>query len=280
MTLLPMRPKPDGSFSFTGVAPGQYVVVATTGAPGRGAPPTSGLWATADVSVNGADVSGIALSLQPGMTLSGRVAFDGTTATPPTDLTGVRVSISPSLSGSQVSVGVLSTSASKDGTFTLTGLMPGRYTLRASPAVADSRAGWIFKASIVNGRDAADDPFELRGGESIADAVITFTDQASELSGTLKDASGRPAPDYFIITFPEDRALWKSSPRRIQQVRPASDGKFVFRNLLPGNYLMAAVTDVESGQSADPAFLEQLVAGAIKIALGEGEKKTQDIQIK
>ena len=191
-SLLPTRPKPDGSFSFNGVSPGQYVVVATTGAAGRGAPPTSGLWATSEVSVNGADVSGVALSLQPGMTFSGRVVFDGTTATPPADLTTVRVSLAPALSGSQVTVGQLSTQATKDGTFTLTGLMPGRYMLRAIPAATEARAGWVVRSAVVHGRDASDDPFELHGGDAIGDAVITFTDQTCELNGTLQDCV-RPA---------------------------------------------------------------------------------------
>jgi hypothetical protein len=50
------------------------------------------LWAVADVSASGADIQGLALALEPGVTVSGRIAFDGTTE-PPQDLSQFRVSI-------------------------------------------------------------------------------------------------------------------------------------------------------------------------------------------
>jgi len=68
--------------------------------------------------------------------------------------------------------------------------------------------------------------------------------------------------------------------RRILQTRPAQDGKFIFKNLPPGDYLLAAVTEVEQGQWFDPAFLAQLVDASAKITLGDGEKKVQDIRIR
>ena len=118
MTLLTrVAPGPDGKFTYTAVAPGQYTISARAtrlggrgGAP-AGAPARAGerfsfgssgrrraavladqsrscsgvevaaaagrrIWATADVNVDGANLSNITSSLQPGMTLSGRVQFD------------------------------------------------------------------------------------------------------------------------------------------------------------------------------------------------------------
>lgn len=42
----------------------------------------------------------------------------------------------------------------------------------------------------------------------------------------------------------------------------------------------AALRDFDEKDYAAPAFLEQLVPGAIKITIGEGEKKTQDIRLR
>ena len=81
-----------------------------------------------------------------------------------------------------------------------------------------------------------------------------------------------------MIVFPAARALW-SSPRRVVSTRPATDGRFSVRDLPEGNYLIAALTDVEPGQWTKPAFLEQLVAAALPIALGDGEIKRQDLRI-
>ena len=280
MSIFPQKPRPDGSFSFTGVASGDYVVAATIASGGRGTAPGPSVWAMADVFVRGTDVSGVTLSLQPSLTVSGKVNFTGTTLTPPADLSGVRVLLTPALSGTQVSVGQLNAVVTKDGVFTITGLMPGRFTLRATPAVNDLRAGWQLWSSTVNGHDALDEPFELRGGEPISDASITFHDRPSELSGTLQDASGRPVTDYFIIAFPSNRTQLKNLGRHVAQARPSSDGKFTLRNLLPGDYLLAAVTDIDNGEWLDPAFLDQIAPAAMKFSIAEGEKKTQDIRIK
>jgi hypothetical protein len=191
------------------------------------------------------------------------------------------VSLTPVLTASEVSIGQGSISAAPDGTFSFSGIMPGRYTVRSSVALADTRSGWVLKSSIVNGRDASDDPIEIKPGEHITNAVIRFVDTPTELSGTLQDATGRPASDYFVIVFPADKTLWRSGTRRLPApVRPSTNGLFTFRNLLPGNYLLAALADFESGQQYDSEFLAQLVDASIKVAIAEGEKKLQDIRIR
>jgi hypothetical protein len=63
-------------------------------------------------------------------------------------------------------------------------------------------------------------------------------------------------------------------------VRPAVDGKFVFRGLPAGDYLLAALTDVQQGEWYSREFLARLVTSAIPIALAEGERRTQDIRVK
>ena len=40
------------------------------------------LWATTEVNVGGEPVSGVSLMLEPGLTVTGRVRFDGASAVP------------------------------------------------------------------------------------------------------------------------------------------------------------------------------------------------------
>ena len=62
---------------------------------GRGmAPDATRLWATSEITVDGRNQN-VVLTLQPGMSVSGRVMFEGTTVPPPSDLTRVRVTLSP-----------------------------------------------------------------------------------------------------------------------------------------------------------------------------------------
>ena len=90
---------------------------------------------------------------------------------------------------------------------------------------------------------------------------------------------GRPSPDYTVVLFPAEPSLWVPQSRRIQGVRPAADGAYVIRNLPAGNYLVAAVDDVEPGEWFDPAFLQRLVPAAVRITIADSEQKVQDVRI-
>jgi len=62
-------------------------------------------------------------------------------------------------------------------------------------------------------------------------------------------------------------------------VRPANDGVFKLTNVLAGEYFLAALSDFEMADVFKPEFLEQVAAVAMKITIGEGEKKVQDLKI-
>ena len=73
------RPAPDGAFSFIGVPPGQYTVLARASRPianpdGSPAPPQV-IWASTQIAVDGEPIAGLALSLEPALTIAGRIQF-------------------------------------------------------------------------------------------------------------------------------------------------------------------------------------------------------------
>jgi hypothetical protein len=275
----------DGHFSFPGIPPGSYTLTVRTGgpAPGRGspAPAVPPLWALGDVVVRGQRVTAD-LTLQPGMSVSGHLVIASGSATPAPDWSRARASLTAVVpTGSGAALGLASAVPDSSGQFTFAGVAPGRYRLTATvPGGTPTNPTWALKSSTVNGRDALDAPAEIKPGENPDDAVITMTDRPSELSGLMLDAAGQPAPEYFIIVFPAEKATWGPQSRRIQSMRPGRDGRFMARNLPPGAYLLAAVTDVEQGEWFDPTFLAKLVGAAIPVALADGEKKVQDIRIK
>ena len=53
------------------------------------------------------------------------------------------------------------------------------------------------------------------------------------------------------------------------------DGTFRVENLMPGNYFLAAVTDMEPDDLTSLPFLEELAAKSLAVTLGDGEKKMQ-----
>ena len=278
-------PAKDGVFGFAGVPPGPYAILAQSQQPPvrptgpslpPAGPPRPSHWARADIVVDGQDIAGASLTLQPGLTIAGRIQFEGTSA-PPADLSRVRISMFPVQAQGEVSLGQAQIQPDATGSFTIHGLAPGRYRLTANiPTPRPDANPWQLKSSVVQGRDTVDMPIDLRDS---ADAVITFTDRVSELSGLVQDAGGQPAPEYHIVLFPRDKTYWTPTSRRLRTVRPAADGKYTMTHLPPGDYLMTAVTDIEPGEMFDPAFLELQSHSSVAVAIAEGEKKTQDLRI-
>jgi hypothetical protein len=293
MSLGRVSPDSDGRFSYSGIAPGQYTISArisnrasaagqdfTAPAEGRGrnasAPAT--LWAEAEVTVNGENISGISLSLQPGLTVSGRVVLEPSSDTgAPIDLSRVRLSLTPAATGTiMIAIGGTGTQADTDGRFNLSDITPGKYRFAVQPAGLEST--WSLKSALVDGRDTLDFPLEIGPNDKVSDAVLTLTNRTQEVNGTLQDAAGRPAPDFTVVVFPADKALW-SVPRRIRTARPGTDGRFIVRGLPEGSYRIAALVDIAPGEANDPGLLEQLVPASVPFSLGSGEHKVQDIRI-
>ena len=299
-----IRTGQDGKFQTGPLPPGRYLLAARAG--GDAAPivqmggggmfvsrtavtsnaasppqtPATPLWAQQHVDVNGEDLSNVQLTLQAGMTVSGRLRFDGTKLQPP-DPAQVRLNLVPAETAG-ISIGVPSAKIDASGQFTFSGVTPGRYRLMGNAPITGFSAaqGWQLESAITGGRDTLDTHLEIAPAENVSDLAVTFTDRSTELSGKLQDGSGNPVSDLMILVFSTDRAHWAPQSRRLRPpTQPGSDGLFRFTGLPPGDYFLAAVTDLEQGDWGDPAFMEQVAAAAIRITLGEGEKKTQDIRI-
>ena len=153
----------DGQFSFNEVPPGQYRAVATAeveqaraGAiPGEDDEEEIIYWASTDVSVAGQHVSGLALMLQPGLTVTGRIAYNGTTAAPESNR--IRVSLEPYGQAAEAAgADDRRATVQDDGTFEITGVVPGLYRVSASGV-----SGWTVASAVHGGVDAMDLGLEI-----------------------------------------------------------------------------------------------------------------------
>jgi hypothetical protein len=139
--------------------------------------------------------------------------------------------------------------------------------------------GWWLRSALVSGRDALDSSLEVLLGTDVPNAVLTLSDRHSELSGTLQTAGGLPAIAYYMVVFPADPNLRRAHSRRVVSTRPGTDGHFTFEDLPAGAYLLVALTDVEPNEWEQPEFLGQIAPAGIKVVLGQGEKKVQNLMI-
>ena len=281
---------PDGRFSVSGLAPGQYMVTARAAsagakpmAGGRGgsSPPVMDFWAVADLNVMGLDVSGVVLRLAPGMRVSGRIAVEATTETPPADLSRVQIRLVVA-AGQRDELRrwplVRRTQMERSAS---SGVAPGQYYFTANLiGGTPTRPTWTLKSATVNGRDVLDTPLDVRPGEDITNVAVAFTDRVTSLAGSLTNRSGRPAPGYFVMAFPANTMHWRQQSRWLRSpTRPASDGRFSVVGLPPGEYHLAAITEFAPNEWYTPAFLQQLVPLSLKFTLSEGQEHRQDIRL-
>ncbi len=290
------RPDAEGRFRINGVAPGQYRLTARAqvgGGPqrgggrgafemnnGRGGGPQNQqtqraepltVWGSADLVVDGRNVSNVMLALQNGMSVSGQLTFEGT-ATPPADLTRMRISLASTEPGPMSANAAARLDA--NGRFTIASVPPGQYRVTAGGAPS-----WFVESAMIGGQDALDFPFEVKPNQNLSGLAITMTDRQSEISGSVLDDKNQPALNYTIVIFPADSRYWTGTTRRIQTIRPGTDGRYTSRNLPPGDYKIGTVLEIEPGAAGDPQFLQQLDSSALRVTITAGEKKTQDIRI-
>jgi uncharacterized protein (DUF2141 family) len=287
----------DGTFTFDGVPPGQYramAVASVRNVPANtlsmlgvaAAPAARGsddddddnertqFWAAADVIVAGEPVSGVFLSMRPGVTVSGRVVFQGTSLAPPENVRRVRLTLEPATSGSDAGISSVRANLDNEGRFQLTGVVPGDYRLETSNA-----SGWWAKSAIAGGEDVLDSTLTVSDRGSVTDLTVTMADRSGEVSGVLLNGLSQPVADYTVILAPADERHWVPGSRRIRATRPGTDGLFSFGELPAGDYRLAAITDAEPGQWFDPEFLRRLVTASIAVRLADGERQVQNIRV-
>ena len=258
----------DGTFAVNNVPPGRYTLEA------RGPNDDDvAKFATQPVVVSGsADVDDVSVLLQAGASITGTLVFPvGANDLP--NLTQVRVS-APSIgpSAGNVAQGRVGT----DGVFTITGVEPGEHLIRPNGQLRS----WRLATVTVNGRDVTDVPVSLRSSEQFANVVITFTDKTTEVSGTLARTNGTPVTEYTVLAFSTDPAFWQPQSRHIATARPDQTGKYRIRGLPAGSYYMTTVDPAEQGEWFEPTYLDAHRIGAARIAIAEGDVKTQDFRIR
>jgi hypothetical protein len=275
---LPRAAVSPTGFAFSGVAPGEYTLIARTGAAQRGAAPGTGprtLWSVVDLAVDGTDRTDVSLRLLPGLSVTGRFVFEPG-ATPPVD----PATLNLSFAAINPIPGVAATfraAVQPDGTFRVPSLAPGAYFARIDPATRSGR--WFLKSAIAGGRDLADWPLAAAAdGSELSGVVVTFSDRAAAISGRVLDAGSRPVTRYSIVVAATERSLWWPGARRIRVASPATDGSYAVNDLPAGDYAVAAVQDLDTADLANADFLTRLLASGFKLALREGERRQQDLR--
>ena len=261
--------KPDGTFTVSGIAPGEYTIVAQAsfGQASMFESFNSESMRTASASIvaSGTPISGLRLVVQDPVRIPVNVTFDDGTEKPE------RVFVSANTErGMGTDMAVL-----RDGRLTLE-VVPGTYRLSAGCMSAHR---CFLKRLAYRGRDLDDDEVELTG-ESGGRIDVTFTTRSSSVAGGVSDDNGKPIADYTVIIVPEEAEALRRTPfRRMQVARPDSQGRFRIEFLPPGRYVATAIADMPVEDIYDVEFLESIRRAGKPVTITEGGAATLSLTL-
>jgi len=273
----------DGSFSFRRVPAGEYRLEAGNGHPvlrettdavsadAVAAPETAGgFWAQAAVFVPSADVTIPDIEMQPDVILSGFVIPESDADGKIVDISSFRIPITimPAAPGLSPATQVIAGPEFIDPY-----LIPGRYYVR----VGVLPAGWFVKSIEAAGQDAMDDPVEVRDGTD--GVLVTITNHATEILGTVRDARSVPAAGATVLIMPitpSGQSVW--TPNRLRETRSSTAGVFTVKGLPPGEYLAVAIDDAAAENWQDERLVATLRTLAVRFSLQSGESKTLNLR--
>jgi hypothetical protein len=265
---------PDGRFTLSGVAPGDYTLsvraffdesellkIVSSGS-------LEDTAFTMPLSVPAAPISDLRIVIAPTIDVPGRVQLDG--APPPAGAVLVAASAAgqpESIDGARVLVGA-------DGRFTLR-VRPGQWQI--APVSTNK---WMLKRMLVRGQ--AVDPLApvTITGEPQERLEILLTSQLTVVTGTARDSNGALVRDFHAIVFPAQPAASQSVAKRPRIERADREGRFRFEGLLPGDYLVAALIDFDPEDGAlDDELLEAIRPSATPLQVSEGGTETLTVKL-
>jgi hypothetical protein len=259
----------DGSFSFSELPAGDYVVHASTG----GTLGTPAEFGVAFATVGDGPRVPLVVRTAPLSTLSGRIIVDGPAdQAPPAGVTLRVVPADPDRSSAS-RVGTASLATRSDGTFYITGLA-GRNRV----VLVNAPDGWFMKELLVGAADAAAEPFDFGdGGRSFDDGVLVVSPLGAVLTGRAEPERDGPIGQYWVVVFPADERHRISRSQFIKYTRASEDGTFRIGSLPPGAYYVAAVRALTPPAPVDewqPAELDRLAVLATRVTIAEGETRS------
>jgi carboxypeptidase family protein len=274
----------DGSFVIKNISPGQYKLRTQTLVEGK-TPPVQEV-ATLPISIDGADITDVALTTSSGWSISGQVSTEnGGAPDGPRDrfrlaarvvdidrspIPGAGLPPPPPGGGPSIPD---SGRVREDWTFTVTN------AYGASRLYASLPDGWAVKTILHEGRDITDTSVEMKSGEELTDVQVIVTNRVTDVSGQLADEKGAPLVDGTVLLFAEDSSKWSEDSRWVRAVRPDQQGRYQIKGLPPGEYLAVALNYVEDGMWNDPEYLDSIRRSAQRLTLAEAATHSLSLKL-
>jgi hypothetical protein len=247
----------NGTFTISGVLPGPYLLGAFLMDEGRR------YQAFQNIDVGNADVEGIVLTVAAGMSLSGRLTWDGQPTADRKLMIYLRAADGSYGYAPRASVSV-------PWTFVLNDVYDLTYRVSVFGLCNDC----YFETLRYGGSTAAEDAFTpARGSNAVLE--LTISSKGARVRGSVVDEDNLPAVGVWVVLLPDE--AHRSSRRLDKSAVTDQYGHFELRGIAPGDYKLFSWEEAESGAWEDPEFLKPFEEKGEKISLQENDQKALNL---
>jgi hypothetical protein len=272
---VPITTRPTTMTSVTVGGTTMMSVVDDSSLPPLPLPDTPTEYLAMPLVVGDQDIRNLTVMLARGPRLSGRLTYDGNSPQLTEDqLVRVTITLDP-VDGRLFPGAAGKGQFEAGGQFRTLGLLPGRYMLRLS----GNLGAWSLDSVSTGDKSLPDQPIAIANSD-VSGVVITLTDRAGSISGSIRDARGGTDSTATVLVFPANRALWvdtTANPRRLRSARVSTRGAYQITNLPAGDYVVVAIDDRFAADWQRPQQLELLSRSGTRLTIGAADKKTLDL---
>ncbi len=247
-----------GAFLIPAVPAGSYTLVAAAHDKNRV------YEASVPVDIGADPPQPIDLPLIPGGQFTGTIELEGDPSKTPIESLRVRLTpLDAEFSGSWPEARV-----EKDGTFSLSGVVAGRWCLNV-----ENVKGYV-KSLLVGGQEVRGCAFSVFPGAGGAMRAVVSTKLAS-VEGTVSGMTSQQPNTLLILVSEEPDA--QAGPRSI---RAGADGRFSMTGIEPGHYHLYAAGGMEAtALQQNPRVLKALEGRATRVDLEAGGRATTQVDL-
>lgn len=219
-----------------------------------------------DVTVSGADLSGIVIELSEGGRIQGTVAVEGNKKF----LQGGANILLVAMGGK--SMFEKYGSIQEDGKFIFDAVPPGEFYLYLPGAGEE----YYIKAMSAGGTDLLREPLKVGQGTNIDNVAITVSSEVATLTGrVLSSEDGKPVRGASVLVVPADPARWRFVNAFLYG---STDGAGAFKVTgAPGAYLVITLAAGEQLRGLNEAFIRARAATAKQVSLQANGRETIEL---
>lgn len=253
--------KGDGTFTLSGLAPGNYQLIAMRS---DRRPIVIGKQL---LTIGTTDLDDVIFPVSDPVRVAGLIRYEDK---PPTEAAGRIVVELESMD--PMPFGGAGGSVKPDGTFVMEQVSRERFRLTVS-GLPD---GYYVRTLRSGNQDITDLGFDLSSAGSMADLEVILSNKSGSLGGSVKDED-KTAIERTVTLIPDP--IKPLRPDLIRRFTTLSDGTFQFNSVAPGDYRLYAWEEINRDLYTDPDFLKKFESSSVKVSVKEGSTERVELKI-